>query len=193
MRHVSTFDSQNLVLQSLGWSLLQSQIITRVEHQVPNGRKESFQSITRKNAFVLLWDSEICHSILENTSSALLQSNVTSSGRRLIQPEYETFLGLKLGLRLQETRPVSDAWNNEEVIPLPFTNWFVGRMRRDRFKVLLSHISGDLSFIEKRLQQNFLNYHWPHQWVALDETIIPYYGKNCSFLVSIPKNLGQQE
>jgi hypothetical protein len=51
MRHISTFDSQNLVLQSLGWSLLQGQIITRVEHQVPNGRKESFQSITRKNAF----------------------------------------------------------------------------------------------------------------------------------------------
>jgi hypothetical protein len=124
MKHISPFDSQNLVLQSLGWSLLQGQIITSVEHQVPNGRKESFQSITRKNAFFLPWDSEICHSILENTSSALLQSNVTSSGRRLIQPEYETFLSLKLGLRLQETRPVSDAWNNEEVIPLPFTNWF---------------------------------------------------------------------
>jgi hypothetical protein len=81
----------------------------------------------------------------------------------LIQPEYETFLGLKLGLRLQETRPVSDAWNNEEVISLPFTNWFAERMGRDRFKVMLSHISGDLSFIEKRLQQNFLKYHWPHQ------------------------------
>jgi hypothetical protein len=115
MRHFSTFDSQNLVFQSLGWSMQQSQIITRVEHQISNRRKESFQSIIRKNAFFLLWDSEICHSILENTSSALLlQSNVTSSGRRLIQPEYETFLGLKLGLRLQETRPISDAWNNEE-------------------------------------------------------------------------------
>jgi hypothetical protein len=73
------------------------------------------------------------------------------------------------------------------VIPFPFTNWFAERMGRDRFKVLLSHISGDLSFIEKRLQQNFLKYHWPHQWVTLDETIIPYYGKNCPFLVSIPK------
>jgi hypothetical protein len=81
MKHISTFDSQNLVLQSLGWSLLQGQIITRVEHQVPNERKESFQSITRKNVFFLLWDSEICHSILENTSSTLLQSNATSSGR----------------------------------------------------------------------------------------------------------------
>jgi hypothetical protein len=124
---------------------------------------------------------------LENTSSALLQSNATSSGRRLIQPEYETFLDLKLGLRLQETRPVSDAWNNEEVILLPFTNWFAERMGRDRFKVLLSSICGDLLFIEKRLQQNFLKYHWTHQWVTLDETIISYYGKNCPFLVSIPK------
>jgi hypothetical protein len=54
MRHISIFDFQNLVFQSLGWSLLQGQFITRVEHQVPNRRKESFQSITRKNAFFLL-------------------------------------------------------------------------------------------------------------------------------------------
>lgn len=153
MRHISPFDPQNLVLQSFGWSLLQSQTITRVEHQVPNRRKESFQSMTRKNAFFLLWDSEICHSILENTSSALLQSSVTSSSWQLIQPEYETFLGLKLRLCLQETRPANDAGNYEEAIPLPFRNWFAERMERDRFKVLLSHhISGDLFFIEKCLQ-----------------------------------------
>jgi hypothetical protein len=184
---VDPYDPSVQDLEFHNWSVGSAPLLPRA-HARTSGTLAPFSAgDSRSDVFLKLFDIEISKDVMRATNDQLRIRPGTSTGHLLSLVEQQTYVALRLVPRTNPRRTLNDYWASSASAFHLGNEWMKQRMTLDRFCAISSHFRFDYRRAMDRVVSNSLDLRTPGYVVALDESMIPYVGDDCTFKVHIAR------